>query len=288
MRGKVCLVTGASSGLGKATASFLAKMGATVVMICRNRARGEAVQTEIKEASGNALVDLIIADLSDLSQVRRAASLFMQKYSQLHVLINNAGGLKSKWEVTPDGLEYSFVTNYLAPFLLTELLLDTLKASAPARIINVSSAGHAMGKIDFADLQGARGYSPSKSYAQSKLAQIYSTYELADRLEGTGVTVNALHPGSISSNFSNELTGIVGFIGRLNSLVGASAEKAAEATLYLATSPEVEGVNGKYFSKCKEAPSSKLSYDMMVRKRLWQMSEELIRPYALLNQQRTI
>ncbi|GHO93062.1 short-chain dehydrogenase [Reticulibacter mediterranei] len=277
MRGKVCLVTGSSSGIGKATAKELARLGATVVMICRNRAKGEAAQVEIKAASGNAQVDLIIADLSELSQVRHAANSFTQKYTQLHVLINNAGGLKSEWEVTSDGLEYAFVTNYLAPFLLTELLLDTLRASVPARIINVSSAGHALGSIDFTDLQGERRYSPSKAYAQSKLAQLYYTYELADRLKGTGITVNALHPGAVATNFNDSLTGFVRFIGMFNNFVGTSPEKGAQTTLYLATSPEVEGVSGKYFSKSKETPSSKRSYDVTVRKRLWQVSEELVR-----------
>src|SRR5882724_12155881 len=155
MQGKVCLVTGSSSGIGKVTARELAKMGATVVMICRNRAKGEAALAEIQAASGNAQVDLIVADLSELSQVRRAVSSFTQKYAQLHVLINNAGGMNTERKVTPDGLEYTFATNYLAPFLLTELLLETLKASAPARIINVSSSMHTQGNIDFADLQGA-------------------------------------------------------------------------------------------------------------------------------------
>jgi NAD(P)-dependent dehydrogenase (short-subunit alcohol dehydrogenase family) len=243
---------------------------ATVAALERGRA-GEAYNIV------DAQVDLIVADLSELSQVRRAASLFTQKYTRLHVLINNAGGLKSEREMTSDGLEYAFATNYLAPFLLTELLLDTLKASVPARIINVSSAGHALGSIDFADLQGERRYSPSKAYAQSKLAQLYYTYELADRLKGTGVTVNALHPGAVATNFNDGLTGFVRFIGMFNNLVGASAEKGAQTTLYLATSPEVESVSGKYFSKSKPTPSSKLSYDMTVRKRLWQVSEELTR-----------
>ncbi|GHO78230.1 short-chain dehydrogenase [Ktedonobacter sp. SOSP1-85] len=253
-----------------------------MVMLCRNRAKGEAAQAEIKAASGNAQVDLIVADLSELSQVRRAASSFTQKYTQLHVLINNAGGLKSEREMTPDGLEYAFATNYLAPFLLTQLLLDTLKASVPARIINVSSAGHTLGQIDFANLQGERRYSPSRAYADSKLAQLYYTYELADRLKGTGITVNALHPGAVATNFNDNLRGLVRLIGTFNNLVGTSAEKGAQTTLYLATSPEVEGVSGKYFSKCKQTPSSKRSYDVAVRKRLWHVSEELIRPYASL------
>ncbi len=188
--------------------------------------------------------------------------------------------MKSEREVTPDGLEYAFATNYLAPFLLTELLLDTLKASVTARIINVNSAGHTLGRIDFANLQGERRYSAAKAYADSKLAQLYYTYELADRLKGTSITVNALHPGLVDSNFNDGLTGFVRLIGTLNSLFGISVEKGAQTTLYLATSPEVEGVSGKYFSKSKETPSSKLSYDVAVRKRLWQVSEELIRPYA--------
>lgn len=282
MQGKVCLVTGSSSGIGKATARELARMGATVVMICRNRAKGEATQAEIKETSTNAQVDLIIADLSELSQVRCAANEFTQKYTQLHVLINNAGGLKSEREVTSDGLEYAFTTNYLAPFLLTQLLLETLKASVPARIINVSSAGHTLGRIDFANLQGERRYSPSRAYADSKLAQLYSTYEMAERLKGTGITVNALHPGAVASNFSDGLTGLVRLLGTFNNVVGTSAEKGAQTTLYLATSPEVERVSGKYFSKCKVTPSSKRSYDVAVRKRLWHVSEELIQPYASL------
>ncbi|GHO47010.1 SDR family oxidoreductase [Ktedonospora formicarum] len=282
MQGKVCLVTGSTSGIGKATARGLARMGATVVMICRNRAKGEATQAEIKAESANAQVDLIVADLSEFSQVRRAASEVTQKYPQLHVLINNAGGLKSEREVTTDGFEYAFATNYLAPFLLTHLLLDTLKASVPARIINVSSAGHTLGKIDFENLQSERRYSPSRVYGDTKLAQLYYTYELAEQLTGTGITVNALHPGAVATNFNDNLKGFVRLIGAFNNLVGTSPEKGAQTTLYLATSPEVEGVNGKYFSKSKETPSSKLSYDVAVRKRLWQVSEELLQPYVQL------
>lgn len=280
MQGKVCLVTGSSSGIGKVTARELARMGATVVMVCRNRAKGEAVQAEIKEVSGNAQVDLIIGDLSSLADVSRVASEFKQKYSQLHVLINNAGGVNAERKVTTDGLEYTFATNYLAPFLLTELLLDVLKASTPARIVNVSSYGHTAGAIDFADLQGERRYSPMKAYTQSKLAQIYYTYELADQLEGTGVTVNALHPGLVASNFNDGMTGFMNFLMRVfYFFAGIDVEKGAQTTLYLATSPEVEGVSGKYFSNSKETASSKRSYDEAVRKRLWQASEELIRPY---------
>jgi NAD(P)-dependent dehydrogenase (short-subunit alcohol dehydrogenase family) len=277
MQGKICLVTGTSAGIGKVTARELAHMGATVVMICRNRAKGEAVQAEIKEASGNDRVDLIVADLSSMVEVRRVAQEFKQNYTQLHVLINNAGGINSEYKVTPDGLEATFATNYLSTFLLTDLLLDVLKASVPARIVNVSSSGHTVGNIDFADLQGERRYSPVKAYAQSKLAQIYFTYELAELLEGTGVTVNALHPGTVVSNFNNGLNGFMHFVGAMvYFFTGINAEKGAQTMLYLATSSEVEGVTGKYFSDCKERASSKRSYDVTVRQRLWKVSEELI------------
>ncbi|GHO68295.1 short-chain dehydrogenase [Ktedonobacter sp. SOSP1-52] len=278
MQGKVCLVTGSSSGIGKVTARELARMGATVVMVCRNRVKGEGAQAEIKEASGNAQVDLIVADLSELSQVRRVADEFKQHYTQLHVLINNAGGINSEHKITADGLEYTFTTNYLAPFLLTHLLLDVLKASAPARIVNVSSLAHTQGKIDFADLQGTQRYSSGKAYGQSKLAQIYFTYELASQLEGTGVTVNALHPGIIASNFNDGFKGIAHVIGGvIYFFVGRNVEKGAQTTLYLATSPEIERVSGKYFSDCKQTSSSKLSYDVIIRQRLWNITEELIR-----------
>lgn len=283
LQGKVCLVTGASGGIGKVTARELATMGATVVMICRNRAKGEATQAEIKAASGNTQVDLIVANLSSLAEVRRAADEFKQRYTRLHVLINNAGAINGERKLTPDGLEDTFAANYLAPFLLTELLLDRLKASAPARIINVSSSGHTQGKIDFADLQSAKNYSFMRSYTQSKLAQIYFTYELADRLKGTGVTVNALHPGLVSSNFNRGTKGIAHLIGEIvYFFTGISVEKGAQTTLYVATSPEVEGVSGKYFSQSnggKETPSSNLSYDLAIRQRLWEVSEELIRQH---------
>jgi len=189
-------------------------------------------------------------------------------------------------KVTPDGLEYTFATNYLAPFLLTELLLDVLQASASRRIVNVSSVVHISRTIDFADLQKERRYRPMKAYSQSKLAQIYSTYELADRLKGTDVTANALHPGNIRSNFNDGLrgTGLTHFINSaLYSLFGITVKQGAQTMLYLATSPEVEGVSGKYFSNCKQTRSSRRPYDVAVRKHLWHVSEELIRPYVQLS-----
>lgn len=278
MQGKVCLVTGSSSGIGKVTARELATMGASVVMLCRNRAKGEAVQAEIKEASGNARVDLIVADLSELSQVRRAAHEFKHRYPQLHVLINNAGGMNAERKVTSERLEATFVTNYLAPFLLTHLLLDVLKASAPARIVNVSAVGHKIGKIDFSDLQGEHHYNALKAYTQSKLAQIYFTYELAERLAGTGVTVNALDPGHVVSHFNDSTKGLLHVIAEVIYFFdGRSAEEGARTTLYLATEPAVERVSGKYFLNCKQTPSSRRSYDVAVRQRLWNVSEVLTR-----------
>jgi NAD(P)-dependent dehydrogenase (short-subunit alcohol dehydrogenase family) len=278
MQGKVCLVTGSSSGIGEVTARELATMGATVVMLCRNRAKGAAAQAEIKAASGNAQVDLIVADLSELSEVRRAAHEFKQNYTQLHVLINNAGGINAERTVTSDGLEATFATNYLAPFLLTHLLLDMLKASAPARIVNVSAPAHKIGKIDFTDLQGEHDYNALKAYTQSKLAQIYFTYELAERLTGTGVTVNALDPGHVVSHFNDSTKGMLHVIAEVIYFFdGISAEQAAQTALYLATSPEVACVSGKYFSNCKPIPSSRRSYDVAVRQRLWNVSVALTR-----------
>lgn len=275
MQGRVCLVTGSSSGIGKVTARELARMGATVVMVCRNQAKGEAAQAEIKTATGNNEVDLILADLSSLAEVRRVAEEFKQKYTQLHVLIHNAGGANSTRKLTSDGFEATFAANYLAPFLLTEQLLDVLKASAPARVVNVSSMAHMSGKIDFADLQGEKKYSTWKAYSQAKLALILFTYELARQLQGTNVTINALHPGVIASNFDQGLGGFTRFGWKLIAPFISSVEQGAQTTLYLATSPEVEGVSGKYFASKKERKSSPLSYNEIVRQRLWQESEKL-------------
>lgn len=274
-------MTGSSSGIGKVTARELAIMGATVVMLRRNRAKGEAVQVEIKEVSGNDQIHLIVAaDLSELSQVRRAAQEFKQRYTQLHVLINNAGGMNAERKVTSEGLEATFATNYLAPFLLTHLLLDVLLASAPARIVNVSAVGHKIGKIDFTDLQGEHHYNALKAYAQSKLAQIYFTYELAERLAGTGVTVNALDPGHVVSHFNDSTKGMLHIIAEVIYIFdGRSAEEGAQTSLYLATEPAVERVSGKYFSNCQPIKSSRRSYDVAVRQRLWNVSTELNQHY---------
>jgi NAD(P)-dependent dehydrogenase (short-subunit alcohol dehydrogenase family) len=276
LEGKICLVTGSTSGIGKVTARELAKQGATVVLVSRTRAKGEATQTEITQATGNPHVELLVADLSLLADVRRLASEFQHTNSHLHLLVNNAGCAYPTRTLTSEGLEATLVVNYLAPFLLTELLLDTLKASAPARIVNVSSAQHANAHIDFDNLQGEKKYGNLSTYNQAKLAVLLWTYELARRLKGTGVTVNALHPGITATNFPSGMTGVLAWGMKLSKPFLLTPEKGAQTTLYLATSPEVEGVTGKYFVKSHETTSSNDSYDQTVGARLWEVTEQLV------------
>jgi NAD(P)-dependent dehydrogenase (short-subunit alcohol dehydrogenase family) len=270
MNGKVCLITGANSGIGKATAQGLAQMGATVVMVCRDREKGEAVQREIKAASSNESVDLLLADLSSQQSIRQLASEIRERYPRLHVLINNAGISPSARRLTNDGIESTLAVNHLAPFLLTNLLLDHLKASAPARIVNVAST--AMAAINFDDLQGEKRFNMMSIYGQSKMMNVLFTYELARRLEGTGVTVNCLHPGVVSTNLARDFTPLFRLLAQLFFI---SPEKGAQTSLYLASSPEVESVSGKYFIKQREAKSAPASYDEAAAKRLWHISEEL-------------
>jgi NAD(P)-dependent dehydrogenase (short-subunit alcohol dehydrogenase family) len=276
LEGKICLVTGSTSGIGKVTARELANRGATVVLVSRSRAKGEATQAEITQATGNQNLELLVADLSVLENVRKLASEFQQTHDHLHLLVNNAGCAYPTRTLTPDGFEATLAVNYLAPFLLTELLLATLKASAPARIINVSSAQHANASIEFDNLQGEKKYGNLRNYNQAKLAILLWTYELARRLEGTGVTVNALHPGVIASNFVDGMTGPAALVVKLAKPFLLTPEKGAQTTLYLATSPEVEGVTGKYFVKSHETKSSSRSYDQAVGSRLWEVSEQLV------------
>jgi retinol dehydrogenase 14 len=273
---KVCLITGATSGIGKATAMGLASMGASVVMVGRDRGRGEAALAEIKEKSANVSVHLLLANLSSQEEVRRLADEFKEAYPRLDVLINNAGVFRSERTTTPDGLETTFAVNHLAHFLLTDLLLDVLKASAPSRIVNVSSGDHSNGTIDFDDLQGEKGYKGAKAYSQSKLANVLFTYELAWRLEGTGVSANCLHPGAgIRTNFGSGVSGVLGFTVRALKPLMKSPEKGAETSIYLASSPEVEGLSSRYFAKKAGARSSVVSHDERLARRLWEVSEDL-------------
>ncbi len=287
MQGKAVMVTGANAGMGKEIARELAKMGATVVMVCRDRDRGEAARAEVQaqRQSGNNSndrnysndstdsVELLLADLSSQQSIRQLVQEFTARHTQLHVLVNNVGVTLPNRSVTVDGLETTFATNHLAPFLLTNLLLPLLKRSAPpsARIVNVSSAAHSQGKINFDDLQSEQQrYREISVYNQSKLANVLFTYELARRLEGTGVSANALEPGFVKTNM------VVPFPFSLFSPMRVSAEQGAQMAIYLASSPDVEGVSGKYYShKGVPRKSSKLSYDENIAQRLWQVSSVL-------------
>ncbi len=274
-KGKVCIVTGASSGIGKATAIGLARAGATLVMVCRNTEKGEEARREIISLTGNESVHLFIADLSLQKSIRKFANEFRERFNKLDVLINNAGGIFGKRILTEEGIEYTFALNHIAYFLLTKLLLDLLKSSAPSRIINVASEGHRFHGIDFENLQGERGFNGLRAYNQSKLCNILFTYELARQLEGTGVTVNCLHPGMVDSNFGNTASLWFRLLVKIGKPILISPEKAAKAIIYLALSPDVEGVTGKYFIGRRQARSSRISYDSEVQRKLWEISERI-------------
>ncbi len=271
MKGKICLVTGANSGIGFETAKALARMGARVGLICRTPAKCEDAKSAILQAVPSAELDGFTADLSSQAEIRRVAADIKRTYPKIDVLINNAGIVENTFKRSVDGIEMTFAVNHLAYFLLTNLLLEPIKAAAPSRIINVSSAAHFGARMDFDNLQGEKGYNGWRAYSQSKLANILFTYELARRLAGTGVTVNCLHPGVIGTKLFRNL----GIINTLAGIFLASPEKGAETSVYLASSPEVEGVTGKYFDNKRAVPSSSASYNEADAKRLWQISAEL-------------
>jgi len=272
MNDRVFVVTGANSGIGKATALGLARLGGTVVMACRDATRGEAARQDIIRESSNPHVALMIVDLAREASTRALADEFQRTYPRLDVLINNAGVYTSHREMTTDGLERQFEVNYLSGFLLTHLLLDLLKKSAPSRIVNVSSSAHMGGTIRFEDLQGERRYGGFRAYNQSKLAQVLFTRELARRIEGTGVTVNACHPGVIRTNLAMGGSSVVV---RFVKMFLKSPEKGAETPIYLATSPEVEGISGKYFVRNQVLAPSARAQDPAVARRLFEVSMEL-------------
>lgn len=274
MQGKVCLVTGASSGIGRATALGLAERGATVVLVCRDEECGGPVLAEIERQGGSGTATLLAADLSSQRRVRAAAAAFLECFDRLDVLINNAGvaGQGTRL-VTEDGLETTFAVNHLAPFLLTALLLDRLKASAPARVITVSSAAHRNYALDFDDLQGERRYSGFGAYARSKLANILFTQELSRRLEGTGVTANCLHPGVVATGIFRNAPWWLRIVFRRPLIL--SPEKGADTLLWLATAPDVAEVSGGYFVRRKARRPSRAARDPAAAQRLWEASEAL-------------
>lgn len=274
MRDKICLVTGATSGVGLVTAQALAQQGATVLLVARNPERGAATVKRIVQETGNPNVDVVLADLSSQSQIRQLAAAVQRRCARLDVLVNNAGALFTQRRLSADGIEMTLALNHLGYFLLTNLLLDRLKASASARIVNVASNAHMGGRINFADLQGQHRYGGWRAYAQSKLANLLFTYELARRLDHTEVTANAVHPGFVATGFGRNNHGAFAWLIRLAQCAALSPEQGAETLIHLASSPEVQGVTGKYFVKKRAVTSSKASYDHSVARRLWDVSAD--------------
>jgi len=276
MAGKTVLVTGATSGIGRATATGLAAMGARLAITGRDRERTEAAAREVRAAGGGP-VEMFVADLSSQPEVRRLADEVLQSLARIDVLVNNVGGYWNTRHVTADGLEHTFALNHLAPFLLTNLLLDRLRQSAPTRVVTVSSNAHTMGRIDFDDLQGDGSYSGAQAYNQSKLANVLFTYELARRLPATSVTANALHPGVVRTSFGAEDPRGVQrlFVPFMRPFMKAPAQGAA-TSIHLASAPDLEGVTGRFFANSKPKRSSKRSYDEAAAARLWQVSADLV------------
>jgi NAD(P)-dependent dehydrogenase (short-subunit alcohol dehydrogenase family) len=280
VNGKVVVITGASSGIGKAAATEIARRGAHVVITARDRARGEAALHDVRERSGNPRADLLLADFASLAEVRRLAAEAAERYPRIDVLVNNAGLMLTDRCVTIDGFETQLQVNHLAPFVLTSLLLPTLRRSAPARIVNVASTGHKHGgPIRFDDLQSEREYRPMPVYMRTKLANVLFTRELARRLAGTGVTANSLHPGAVSTGWAadGDTRGIFPILMRIARPFMLTPERGAETVVYLACSPEVEGVSGRYFARCREARVSPLAEDDGAARRLWEVSAEMAR-----------
>ncbi|MDX1649801.1 MAG: SDR family NAD(P)-dependent oxidoreductase [Myxococcota bacterium] len=277
MRGRTCMVTGATNGIGRAAAFALARRGATLVLVARSRERGEATLAALREETGAEDPLLLVADLSSQAEIRGLAETFLAEERPLHVLLNNAGVILTRREETEDGIETTFAVNHLAYFLLTNLLLPRLRASAPARIVNVASDAHAQagGRLDFDDLESRRAYSAMRVYGRSKLANILFTRELARRLEGTGVTANAMHPGFVGSNFARNNGVLAGVAMTLLRPFARSPEKGAETAVWLCTAPELEGVSGRYFfDRAEHAPRPFARHDDDAR-RLWTVSEQM-------------
>lgn len=276
MQGKVVIVTGATNGIGEVAAREIAARGATTVLISRTESKLKNTVNNIKSLTGNTNVSYIQADLSDMAQVKAAAEQFLAEYDRLDVLLNNAGAMFLERKLSNDGYEMTFALNHLNYFLLTQSLLDVLKQTADkhgeARIINVSSNAHRMGRVNFADIQREENYSWTV-YGETKLMNLYFTYALDRRLEDTNVTVNALHPGLVKTGFGKSNNIFVSAFMNVFQAFGKTAEEGAETLIYLATTPEVQGVSGKYWYECKQIKSSSASYDQAAQERLWTLSE---------------
>jgi len=272
IKGKICLVTGASSGIGLATSWQLAKLGATVVMIARDDERGQAGLAKVIEKSGNTNTQLLMADFASLAQVRSLAQKIKAQFPALHVLINNAAIIPPKRQTSEDGYEMQFQVNHLAPFLLTNLLLPLMKTSQPGRIINVSSMVHSWGSIDFDDLQSKRSYDPAGVYSMTKLANILFTTRLHRDLQNTSITVNSLHPGVINTRLNNNYMGS----GGPGNADEAALEQGAATTVYLASSEDVANTSGKYFSNQQEKQPSAPSQNVETARHLWKISAEMV------------
>ena len=277
MKDKICLITGATDGIGKETARCLGKQNAQLILVGRNPEKGEKVQKKLIAITGNNRIDIMTADLSNMNAIQKLSAEIHKKYNKLNVLINNAGAFFSKREITDDGFEKTFALNHLGYFLLTKLLLDLIKKGKNPRIINVASGAHIGATLDFDNLQGKNDYSGWAAYKRSKLMNIMFTYKLAELLKDTPITVNTLHPGFVRTRFGDNNTGIVGIGLNLAKKIGAiSIKKGAETSVFLATSPTVKGVSGKYFVKCKPEKSSSSSYNKSDIDRLWRTTDECL------------
>ena len=275
MNGKVCLVTGATDGIGKISARVLAEKGAKVIIVGRNPEKSATVLAELKSSSGNENIDLLMADLAVMQEVRDLAELVISRYHRLDILLNNAGGYFAKHELTSDGLERTFALNHMSYFLLTNKLMELLKSSAPARIVNVSSDAHYGVDIDFENLNGEQEYKAWKAYQKSKLANVLFTYELLKKVPAD-ITVNCLHPGFVATNFGHNIGGFFGPVLKIAQRISAiDPEEGAKTSIFLCSAPEVKGVSGKYFYKCQPKTSSRESRNMDTGKRLWQISSDI-------------
>jgi retinol dehydrogenase 12 len=278
MAGRVCAITGASSGLGLETARALAGMGATVVLLCRSTERGEAARAAIAAETGNADLHVVACDHANLDSVRAAAAQLLARFDALHVLVNNAGLMVMQRRITVDGLEETFQVNHLSAFALTGLLRERLEASAPARVITVSSIAHRTAQLDFDDLQSERLYDGFYVYGRSKLANVLFTYELARRLEGTGVTANTLHPGLVRTGFGHNNGRAAQAFMTLSQLppLAATPRRGARTQVWLASSDAVRDSSGRYYVRRRARRSSRRSYERDAQRRLWEASEMLL------------